>query len=397
MNDVFGELPEDANGFQKAHRWIGATGAEVIGDPLNLLTTGVGSLLKGIASKGAGAMTREVAEGLAKSAVKNSASSMVGKEASRAVAGTVKAVSGVDAAQDLFKSGVSNFTKKQVTDHAAKMTADLVSTATGKKATEVSAQRLASTLSKYGINDTTGILKTADNTISQASDFDKIIGDNLNSAQKLIAEAEMKNATKLTGRGLSIGTNKHNISLISEEELITAGGKIRGGVSKIPVVGKAIDSVADWGSKLFNSKYINGVGDGSRELMSRLEKTMRFGREAADERTMDTLSDFTKRVIDVAKKNNIDPDALNRRVSAAIEGFDDLTMPQTVNGVTTNVAIPDAQEIVDDMSKWYKEMGVTEQDIGLINGALREVYLPCLLYTSPSPRDGLLSRMPSSA
>ena len=24
-------------------------------------------------------------------------------------------------------------------------------------------------------------------------------------------------------------------------------------------------------------------------------------------------------------------------------------------------------------------------------------YLPCLLYTSPSPRDGLLSRMPSSA
>ena len=24
-------------------------------------------------------------------------------------------------------------------------------------------------------------------------------------------------------------------------------------------------------------------------------------------------------------------------------------------------------------------------------------YYPCLLYTSPSPRDGLLSRMPSSA
>ena len=26
-----------------------------------------------------------------------------------------------------------------------------------------------------------------------------------------------------------------------------------------------------------------------------------------------------------------------------------------------------------------------------------EVYQDCLLYTSPSPRDGLLSRMPSSA
>ena len=26
-----------------------------------------------------------------------------------------------------------------------------------------------------------------------------------------------------------------------------------------------------------------------------------------------------------------------------------------------------------------------------------EIFYPCLLYTSPSPRDGLLSRMPSSA
>ena len=31
------------------------------------------------------------------------------------------------------------------------------------------------------------------------------------------------------------------------------------------------------------------------------------------------------------------------------------------------------------------------------NSALMAVANPCLLYTSPSPRDGLLSRMPSSA
>ena len=30
-------------------------------------------------------------------------------------------------------------------------------------------------------------------------------------------------------------------------------------------------------------------------------------------------------------------------------------------------------------------------------GFHQKYYLPCLLYTSPSPRDGLLSRMPSSA
>ena len=33
----------------------------------------------------------------------------------------------------------------------------------------------------------------------------------------------------------------------------------------------------------------------------------------------------------------------------------------------------------------------------LIQIVVRECYIPCLLYTSPSPRDGLLSRMPSSA
>ena len=31
------------------------------------------------------------------------------------------------------------------------------------------------------------------------------------------------------------------------------------------------------------------------------------------------------------------------------------------------------------------------------NVLIDSVWIPCLLYTSPSPRDGLLSRMPSSA
>ena len=32
-----------------------------------------------------------------------------------------------------------------------------------------------------------------------------------------------------------------------------------------------------------------------------------------------------------------------------------------------------------------------------MGGMMRPGYMGCLLYTSPSPRDGLLSRMPSSA
>ena len=43
----------------------------------------------------------------------------------------------------------------------------------------------------------------------------------------------------------------------------------------------------------------------------------------------------------------------------------------------------------------YSPMTVAEQVISVFAGV--KGYLDCLLYTSPSPRDGLLSRMPSSA
>ena len=49
--------------------------------------------------------------------------------------------------------------------------------------------------------------------------------------------------------------------------------------------------------------------------------------------------------------------------------------------------------------QWYrnriKELGTPNTAELLRSGKLSKQ--PCLLYTSPSPRDGLLSRMPSSA
>ena len=40
---------------------------------------------------------------------------------------------------------------------------------------------------------------------------------------------------------------------------------------------------------------------------------------------------------------------------------------------------------------------ITDANVTAANAAGVYVYISCLLYTSPSPRDGLLSRMPSSA
>ena len=50
----------------------------------------------------------------------------------------------------------------------------------------------------------------------------------------------------------------------------------------------------------------------------------------------------------------------------------------------------------------WQEMGGNPQEEGskaydVVKGVRKRKGLSCLLYTSPSPRDGLLSRMPSSA
>ena len=50
-----------------------------------------------------------------------------------------------------------------------------------------------------------------------------------------------------------------------------------------------------------------------------------------------------------------------------------------------------AVNLAVELAKSGKKVVLLDGDLGLSNAQI------CLLYTSPSPRDGLLSRMPSSA
>ena len=64
----------------------------------------------------------------------------------------------------------------------------------------------------------------------------------------------------------------------------------------------------------------------------------------------------------------------------------------------TTLNLPDADEmeakIIEAIKTVYDpEIPVNIYELGLIYS----LNVDCLLYTSPSPRDGLLSRMPSSA
>ena len=64
--------------------------------------------------------------------------------------------------------------------------------------------------------------------------------------------------------------------------------------------------------------------------------------------------------------------------------------------------------VLERFQELYPDNGVKVVDLGCARGCVPHIIdswgndvtgvdTPCLLYTSPSPRDGLLSRMPSSA
>ena len=67
--------------------------------------------------------------------------------------------------------------------------------------------------------------------------------------------------------------------------------------------------------------------------------------------------------------------------------------------VTTILAATQSDEKRESLAKWIAKKGKTEADCVKNEAAKRgtAMHSICLLYTSPSPRDGLLSRMPSSA
>ena len=71
------------------------------------------------------------------------------------------------------------------------------------------------------------------------------------------------------------------------------------------------------------------------------------------------------------------------------------------NGYRAPGPLEEATTLVVPKGAGVKEIADLLRDAGVIDNAylfiLGAQYKNCLLYTSPSPRDGLLSRMPSSA
>ena len=85
--------------------------------------------------------------------------------------------------------------------------------------------------------------------------------------------------------------------------------------------------------------------------------------------------------------------AIERKpITGSYRDFDIISMPPPSSG---GVALVEMLNILEDYD--LSAMGHNTADyLHLLTETMRRAYA-CLLYTSPSPRDGLLSRMPSSA
>ena len=69
----------------------------------------------------------------------------------------------------------------------------------------------------------------------------------------------------------------------------------------------------------------------------------------------------------------------------------------TIKATTTRDLRKNFKKFADDVSDYGDVVLVTRPEKKNVVLLSEKEYNSCLLYTSPSPRDGLLSRMPSSA
>lgn len=339
-------LPEQiASGgkVEKAAREVLGFGTEVLLDPLNAVTTGVGSLAKGFATKGAQTASREVAEGWAKAALRKAGGQAVESAAKRAVTG--------DAVEALAKS----LAKSAAPKHAAMGADDLLNAMRQtarerleKEAVErIAKERLAKTLTTYGVKDASKITKMDD-------------------AVKALADARQAAQKAATKPGLSIAGKE----LVSTEKLVATGGKARDFVSKIPVVGKATDSLTELTSKIFNPKYLAGVDTAGREIFSMLK---RQAKNETSKRTIEVTNMFTRGI------KRLD-EAARAMPGGTFQTLDIDMVPKVLEGTLDINTLPaDAQDVVREMQAALKQAGIAEQEAGILYSSLRENYMPHVL------------------
>lgn len=286
------QLMGDLGVENRAAKGILGFGAEMIADPLNLLTLGAGSLTKGLVTGSTKAMTREAAEAGAKAALKK----VTVEGAEQAAKATLK---------------------------GSKYTDEALQAATNKELLS----QLNDVLKKFGGGlDDSFLGKSTDNIMQTATDN--------------LAYKNMENAARKSGRGLSIGTNKHNIQLASPEKLQAIGAGISNTLKEVPVVGNVVEGVQKAGNAIWNTANIVGMSRASQAVAKGMRDTSVGGRALADREAQETAFKWAK---------ELTPD-------------EDVQVRQVLEGSLDPKQVTDtARRVAEEMTELYKDMAKKEE------------------------------------
>ena len=136
-----------------------------------------------------------------------------------------------------------------------------------------------------------------------------------------------------------------------------------------------------------------------RTQAQQTQKDIELNQTKYDE-TIKTLDDVQIQISEMADINSqmsTQTDIMSKLVNKQVKEVDvDAPAKELVDMTYDLIDIQDNLTEAEDQILYNNIASEMLKDTGIRTKIIKE-YLPCLLYTSPSPRDGLLSRMPSSA
>lgn len=371
-SDLLGDLGIE-NRFVKG---AGGFLIDMVGDPLNYASAGLGSAAKGFFTGAGGTMAQESAEQLSKVALRGAT-----REAAEAAMRGVTKESAEKAIGSAAKRAGMEFTEQQTARLAKKLATKRAEKALGGALGKVAGTAVddmgravgasiddiynaatrefvtrkgSDVLSKVGQKLTPEAIKAApsmDDIFRQMSDA--------------YANRLMDTSNVLAKRGMGIGT-RESFKGLTDKQMRDAGAKASKWVQEnTGVVGKAFESIQDSARAVFNPAYVKGLDAESTKVLRGIVRDAKGGRLANDQALLNKATELANKLKSQGLDKGKEYDKLvTELVESSLKLSDEKALPDAVKQVV--------QSMKDDFKAW----GLKEQEIEMLGDYLMDDYFP---------------------
>lgn len=426
--DVFGEQKEDANGYEKAGRFLFSLGSEMLADPLNFVTLGAGKAAKGLLTGVGATLSDEAIEGIAKAATSTitpdnilrstrvafdnpdalvTAGRISAKEAHalKAVKEFAPDVKDFDALLKSVKFG-DTATMKMFTDNGVQDLDKLkrAFTSAEKTLTDFTRKELRDQViqnsSKYGINpdDITHYTDRLNlkNVMNIEEDVTQPLTEYISGHVLKTAEDAIKSNPKLGGKGLSFGGK----TVKTGSELQNAGANVSKMIREYglnndgakAVLSRGFSEFQDSVGTVFSKYFTKGVDAETRKVFKALLSAGESRKGLKDVDVVDKALAFRKTIAGTVDEKfpTLSPKEKIERVELYESGVADFIELGKNKETIERLMLNENPEIVESLALISKEikkdlanMGISEAQIGKLN-SIMDGYLPHVRNTNLS-------------